>query len=622
MGEFREITAEDIEEYQKGKKKARPNKSQVLAQAAAITPDSLPEEPEKAEKSGDRFVSILDSGEQDGIWWKTYDPENGKVKNFHVSGPLSIEGRTRDSNGEGWGYLLKFRDGDKKWRDWEMPASLLSGDGTAIAESLLSRGLWLGAMPKAKKLLAEFIRSSSCGKRILCVSRIGWHGDAFVLPDQSFGGDGARILLQEAARHDHAFRVAGTLEEWQEAIGRKCSGNSRLVFALSLAFAPPLLKIMGEENWILSLTGTTSRGKTTILEAASSVWGGPGKSYMRQWRTTGNALETLAEQHNDALLVMDEIGSADPKQIAEIPYLFGNGTGKLRRKKDGGLQKTATFRGILLSTGELPIKEAMRSGGFQIRGGQEVRFVTLSIDAGKEMGAWEDLHGANSPGDFSNDLKAQAARFYGSPIRAFLEALARRDHQAIIEELKGLRAAFLSKRVPPDAASEVSRVAGRFALVALAGELAIDMGIAPWTKGEAIEAATACFEAWKKERGTMGSSDMENALNQIRFFLETYGGSRFDNIKECSVESEKARAFQRAGYRKEIDGESVFLITPQVFRQEVCKAWNYNDVASALLKQGHLIPGGDGKPYKKFRIPGAGKSEWAYHIKASILGGE
>jgi hypothetical protein len=45
------------------------------------------------------------------------------------------------------------------------------------------------------------------------------------------------------------------------------------------------------------------------------------------------------------------------------------------------------------------------------------------------------------------------------------------------------------------------RAAARFALIALAGELATEYGITGWPEGAAIEAAAAGFEAWRAERG-------------------------------------------------------------------------------------------------------------------------
>lgn len=51
--------------------------------------------------------------------------------------------------------------------------------------------------------------------------------------------------------------------------------------------------------------GDSSSGKTTALKVAASVFGGA--SYLQRWRTTDNALEAIAAQHCDGLLILDEL---------------------------------------------------------------------------------------------------------------------------------------------------------------------------------------------------------------------------------------------------------------------------------------------------------------------------
>lgn len=47
---------------------------------------------------------------------------------------------------------------------------------------------------------------------------------------------------------EHAFRVSGTLADWQPEVGRHAQGNSRLSFALSCAFAALMLERLGMES--------------------------------------------------------------------------------------------------------------------------------------------------------------------------------------------------------------------------------------------------------------------------------------------------------------------------------------------------------------------------------------
>ena len=76
--------------------------------------------------------------------------------------------------------------------------------------------------------------------------------------------------------------------------------NPMMMLAISTAFAAPLLEIVGGESGGVHFTGDSSTGKTTLLIAACSVWGG--ESYKRSWRATAHGLEGVAAMFNDGFL--------------------------------------------------------------------------------------------------------------------------------------------------------------------------------------------------------------------------------------------------------------------------------------------------------------------------------
>ena len=81
---------------------------------------------------------------------------------------------------------------------------------------------------------------------------------------------------------------------------------------------------------------------------------------------------------------------------------------------------------------------------------------------------------------------------YGHAGKAFLEQLTRdqRDWEAQYTAFK--RAPEFTVE---DADGQVKRAASKFALVAMAGELAIEYGIVPWPEGAAFAAAVELFHA-------------------------------------------------------------------------------------------------------------------------------
>jgi putative DNA primase/helicase len=307
-----------------------------------------------------------------------------------VCSRLDVLASTRGENGEDWGRLLSFKDGDARVHEWAMPMEMLAGDGHAYRERLLSMGLIIEPGKKARERLHQYIASTMPTARARAVSRVGWHGGSFVLPDAVIGkagisGDAAeRILIQNTSALEHAFRASGGLEDWQREIASHCRGNSRLVFAVSAAFAPPLLYVLDEESGGFHFSGASTIGKTTDLIAAGSVWGGGGiKGYLRQWRATANGLEGVASLHCDTLLCLDEIAQVSAREAGEVAYMLANGQGKSRAHRDGSGKPPLVWRTLFMSTGELSLADKVAEDGRRsATAGQQLRVLDVPADAG------------------------------------------------------------------------------------------------------------------------------------------------------------------------------------------------------------------------------------------------
>jgi uncharacterized protein (DUF927 family) len=344
------------------------------------------------------------------------------------------------------------------------------------------------------------------------------------------------------------------LEGWKAEIASKCVGNSRLVLCVSTAFAPPLLSIADEESGGFHIKGSSRFGKTVALRLAGSVWGGGGvNGFARTWRATSNGLEGIAEAHNDALLCLDEMGQVEAREAGEIAYMLANGTGKGRAGRDGSPRRSAQWRLIFLSTGELSLAEKLAEIGRAPKAGQEVRLVEIPADAGAGYGIFENLHGTRSGGEFAESLRAATNRQYGTPIRRFLDLLAERhsiDPAGLRQLLMQSRDEFMRKHLPQGASGQVRSVCGRFALVAAAGSLATAFGLTGWSDEEADWAASVCFRAWLAKRGGEGDYEIEAGIRQVIGFVEAHGSSRF----ECAWADPVQRIHNRVGFRQ-YDGD-------------------------------------------------------------------
>ena len=106
--------------------------------------------------------------------------------------------------------------------------------------------------------------------------------------------------------------------------------------------------------------GKSSAGKTTAFVAAS-VYGPRG--YVKSWCATDNGLETVAFNHNDMLLILDEMDEMSPQKIGATVYMLANGVGKTRANTSGDAKQPKTWRIALLSAGEIDLNMHMASVG-------------------------------------------------------------------------------------------------------------------------------------------------------------------------------------------------------------------------------------------------------------------
>jgi uncharacterized protein (DUF927 family) len=464
-----------------------------------------------------------------------FDPAPDKEP-LRICGRLEVSALTRNAKGDGWGRLLRWHDSEGRVHEWAMPMSLLAGDGNEYRARLLDGGLFLAPGRKAREMLTVYLQTARPETRALCVARVGWHGENFILPGATIGPEGAeKVLFQTPFDTDHYLNVSGTLSEWRENVGRLCSGNSRLILAASCAFAGPLLHLVGGESGGVHFVGTTSTGKSTALLVGGSVLGGGGLSgFVQSWRTTANGLETVAELHNDLTLFLDELSQIDPREAAETAYLLGNGSGKTRMSRNIGARKKLAWSLLIVSAGEITLADHAQTAGKRTKGGAEVRLINIDSDAGAGMGLFENIHGAPSADAFARQLKDAAKRLYGTPLRAHLEFIAQ-NRPATEKAVRNFQAEFLKRNVPAGASGEVYRVAQRFALIGAAGELATNAGITGWSPGEATDAAARCLASWIENRGTAGSGDSEAAIRQVRSFLEVNGSAGFRLRKHGSL---------------------------------------------------------------------------------------
>lgn len=529
-------------------------------------------------------------GRRAGLY-KLETRSDGDSQEIRLGPPLLVKGMTRGADGNEWGLMLEWIDPDGNKHAWAMPVEMLFRQGNDWY-SILASGGWFGN-PSTRSKLAAFLSAVRPLRRIRCVLRTGWHESVYVLPDAVYGVTEEDTVLQ-SSQHGGLYRTSGTMEGWRE-IAELCVGNSRLSFALCAAFAGPLLRPAGLEGGGFSFEGGSSSGKTTALQIAASVWGGP--EHVRSWRATDNGLEGIAALHNDNVLILDEMGQVNGRVLAECAYMLANGQGKGRSNREGGIRRSQNWRLLFLSSGELGLSDKLAENGLKSRGGQEVRFVGLPVDSSMIV----SLHGLPDAGAVANRIKQLASEHYGHAGHDFLQKLTKVETlNTVRAEIGPAMADAVRHLVPEGADGQVRRVAMRFALCGMAGMLALRLGILP-EKLDVLNCIEICFRDWLTARGGTGASEDAAILSTVRLFIEQHGASRFQDL-----DTQMSTCINRVGFRRKVNGRTEYIVLPESFKAEVIKGYSPRRAGEVLRAAGWLHQS-DGRSTTKRDLPDMGR---------------
>lgn len=577
--------------------------------------DEMNDEKASLERAKELEISFQDAKLPEGFYfqggWLYYKRDflNEELP-IKICSRLEVVARTRNTEGLSHGRLLSFYDLDDVCHQWPMPMKLFATDGKEYRSELLDRGLLISREKGSHTLLSTYIQESQPKNTFRCVSRTGWMVEQFVLPDITIGKAGDEPVIFQS---DHAlplkFGSAGNLDDFHRIAGR-CIGNSLMIFAVSIAFAAPLLELVGAESGGFNLVGPSSIGKSKLLRLAASIWGPP--ENVQQWRATSNGLEGLAMAFNDCLLCLDELGQVDPEELGQAIYMLGNSVGKARAVRSGGLKVPARWRLLFLSSGEIGIFDHMSSAHQRARAGHEVRAIDLQA-GDREFGCYEELHGVASGADFSQKITLETSNCFGFIGRRFLENITLNRDQAS-KFVKETMSKIISDVSSDGMDGQVIRVLERFALVAAAGELASSYGLTQWPAGTAVKACSVLFSKWQEDRGNLGKREDQLIIDQVTHFFELNGSARF-----MDVNMPETKIIQHAGYRKKTESGWEFRVFPNVFNKEICKGYTPKQVIAVLRDNKLLIVPEKGAPCPTFRVPDKKAPIRLYHISSKIL---
>ena len=199
------------------------------------------------------------------------------------------------------------------------------------------------------------------------VGRLGWIEEYGFSPYEEelvFDGEETyRTRFESIQEH-------GSREAWLDCAravrSGKTPGNVIARIVLAASFASVLVGPCRCIPFFVHLWGGSETGKSLSLVLAASVWANPEIGvYIQTFNATEVGKELGAAFCNSLPLIIDELQLVkdNRKDFDRMIYQLSEGVGRARGRKQGGLQKTPTWRNCVITTGEFPIISANSGEG-------------------------------------------------------------------------------------------------------------------------------------------------------------------------------------------------------------------------------------------------------------------
>lgn len=522
--------------------------------------------------------------ERDGSLWHTEDLTRPDERRLVSDAPMVIARQLANMYTGELRSDVRFRDARGVWRSVIVPREVLGDRGLVNALRPYGALVNAGSAAAVTRYLDAFERDNgTLTEQALCVSQTGWHRDQFVAggapimrapTSQPVQLDGSPELqrIASAVQPARGAELAAHLD----ALRAPMAGSPECALVVLAALTAPLLRVLDVGNFAVHLCGDSSRGKTSMLRIAASVFGNPrDANWIASWNATVAGLEQRATLLNDLPQCYDEVGAADFELVQRSMYMLINGAGRTRSTRDVTARDTPSWRTVVISTGERELATERDATGAQ------ARVISVPVLGFGELGA----------ADIDAAVRA-CGQHYGALGRSWLEWLVSRTD----DERDGLRAAYeaiaADLRAAAGAANNrlAQRTSAYFAAMALVeAELA-----AVWGVGR--EGGATVFELvreWNAEGSDARVKPLaERIVDELRDWIAGYPGSFVDPSTPPEMLPVNARVY---GYRF-ADGQMGFI--PSVASDYLASKGLplTRAVRTELVRMGVMVPdAGDGQ---------------------------
>ncbi|WP_313132610.1 DUF927 domain-containing protein [Anaerocolumna sp.] len=198
----------------------------------------------------------------------------------------------------------------------------------------------------------------------MSTSKLGWIEGEFM-------PYGKGIIFDNEVRFKETYESIlefGNEDTWMNLVRKiRKSGRFEPKIYIIGSLASALIEPLNALPFIINLWGDTGKGKTVAIMLAASVWAYPGgNDYVTDPKSTVTALELRLDFLNNFPMLIDDMAQLKDKysgDFSELVYMLCSGKGKDRANATLGLNKSTSWRNVILTNGEHSLVTETMQGG-------------------------------------------------------------------------------------------------------------------------------------------------------------------------------------------------------------------------------------------------------------------
>lgn len=329
-----------------------------------------------------------------------------------------------------------------------------------ISAALYKKGIAIETADRAHEALSKHIQKILSGFDVIDARIIlGWsmRGDKLVWSENS----GKQPLLQSAMKEE-------TEEAYINQLNRLIEDSEYLQFTMAAASASVLMGYLNLTEKLpvdpfgVSLTGTSSTGKTTALKLAASLFSNPDdESVFSGFNATKNAMVSMLGRHFGVPMCYDESTIRnDGFSTQDFIYIFTQGKEKARLNSDSTLKARSQWLCTALFSSENYLVDMSKNSNL----GLGARIITL-----------DQCHFTNSS-KHADEIKKFAGENYGILGNMMSQKLINKSTSETVGFYQRNKE-IITERLNGRCCSLTDRIVSNYAFIVTAGQILAEISV-------------------------------------------------------------------------------------------------------------------------------------------------